>query len=102
MFVLRNHTNCPPGQFVYRQDHNGTQHKFGPSPLINEVAKAISQFRTGNKLARADLRSCIEDVDRYTCQRLGGNARWCLDTDKTYAEVRPVKTGCGGCGAKVK
>jgi hypothetical protein len=103
MWILINHLNCPPGEFLYEQTE-GIQRKFPSTPLIRHQADAVSEFRKANGLPRSDFASCLQDVDCFTCQRLGNNPRYCKDTERQYNEV--VRTnrsggGCGTCGAAV-
>jgi hypothetical protein len=96
MFRLLSHDNCPPGEFRYDQEFNGRFKKFGPTPLMGELAARVANFRAGNKLPRATQMEALEDIDLFTCQRLGNSPRWTYNTDRSFAELVP-KTSLGGC-----
>lgn len=92
-----------PGGYVYVEPAFGNQ----PEQLfkaesydLKQQAKIVLQFRLANKRPRATLEETMEDIDIYTCQRLGGHKRWCRDSNKTYVEHHPqvVPRGCGTCG----
>ena len=80
-------------------------HRFGPSPTIDDPAKRLSAFRKANNLPRAGITEATEDVDTYTCTRLGNATQWCHDTAaKPYLQVNPMAQPprpCGGCGHKL-
>ena len=115
MYRIRRYENAPPGQYYYKLlfqngkeepyqglcKHTANCHQFGPSPTINEPARRLSAFRTANNLPRATLTEATEDVDTFTCNRLGNSSTWCYDTDKPYAEVNPSAkpaAPCSTCG----
>lgn len=116
MLRLRSHSNCPPGEFririIFREGQESYYFGpckgvpncklFGPSPIIGDVAKALSAFRAANGVARSSYVEALEDVDSYTCQRIGGLKEWCWDTDKSYAAANPAAVKatvpCGTCG----
>lgn len=105
MWVLKSHLKCPPGSFPYEQTE-GINRKFESTPLIEEQANRVVAFRKGNGLSRASFPEALQDIDAYTCYRLGNNPRFCYNTEKSFSEVAPMahrgKTGgCGGCGASV-
>jgi len=106
MWVLKSQLRCPPGSFPYEQTE-GISKKFEASPLLEEQAHRVADFRKGNGLPRATVAEALQDIDCYTCARLGNNRRFCYDTDRTYAEVSPMANrasgggGCHGCGAVI-
>jgi hypothetical protein len=119
MFRLKNHDKVPPGNYVYKltiQDsresawfgpcnNTGGCRRFGPSPLINEVAQSVSRFRIANNLSRSSYAEALEDVDTYTCQRIGGLSEWCFNTEQSFGDVNPTAVrpaaGCATCGNKL-
>ncbi len=119
MYRIRRHENAPPGQYYFKIlfqngkeewyfgpcKHTANCHQFGPSPTINEPARRLSAFRTSNVLPRAGITESTEDIDAYTCQRLGNNDTWCYNTDKPYGEVNPTAlppAPCATCGHKLQ
>lgn len=101
MYRLKSHLNAPPGQFRYEQTE-GIYRKFESSPLIDQLAKSVADFRAGNGLSRARYEEALEDVDFYNCQRLGFMERWCYNTDRPFVETSVKPKGCGTCGHRVK
>lgn len=66
----------------------------------------MSEFRKVNGLPRSSLKETLEDVDRYTCLRLGCMAMYCVEVDAQnvpvvpLAPTNPIIAGkCAGCGA---
>lgn len=98
MFRLKSHLNAPPGSFSYEQTQ-GIYRKFDATPLIDQLAYLVADFRKGNQLPGATFEEALADVDFYNCQRLGFMERWCYNTDKSFAQTSiPPKRGCGTCG----
>ena len=115
---LLSHSVCPPGEFVYKSVlmdgaeivHYGVCknvpncRRFGPSPEINTIARELVDWRRGNKLPRDNFADALQDIDFYTCQRLGFSPQYVYDTERSFAETAPIlqsKGGCAGCGAKI-
>lgn len=100
MIRLLSHDKCPPGEFRYEQAFNGKARKFGPTPLIGELAARVASFRAGNGLPRATQIEALEDIDTFTCLRLGNDARWVFSTEKPFSEIVPNTSlaGCATCG----
>jgi len=118
MIRLYSHSSCPPGEFFIRivfsqTDWSASQAgcgspncvQFGPSPLIEEVAKDMGAFLRSNNLPRNSFAECVQLIDTYTCERLGNGKQWCFDTEKNYNETTATilnrEGKCGGCGVKV-
>lgn len=117
---IRDHLKCPPGSYYYRVlFNNGIEQawfgpcrttpsckQFGPSPIIGDVAKGLSAFRLNNNLPRSDYVAALEDVDIYTCQRIGGMKEWCIDTDRSFVESNPAaipsSSPCATCGHRLE
>lgn len=101
MLWLKNYTNCPPGEFYFKQAEAGSR-TFGPSPLIGTVVSDVSQFRQGNNLPRSSQRECFEDVVRFTVARLPSNSEWIIETNADVGSlIANPSAGCSGCGAVV-
>lgn len=116
MTRLRNHTQCPPGEFFIKARVQGGRlvavhghcaepdcHRFGPSPLIQNVVKEMRDFIIGNGLTGSDYITCLQMIDEYTCTRLGSSNRWCQGSEKPYSESRAAQVAIRGgcCGAKI-
>lgn len=100
---LINHRVCPPGEFIYEQTE-GVRRKFPAGPDIEALARVVAEFRQANKVPRGTFAAALEDIDAYTCQRIGNHRDWCYNTDRSYAETTPAarpQGGCGGCGARM-
>ena len=111
MCRLRSYEVNPPGGYLYVQTQ-GVKRNFPAEPLIEAQAKIVSAFRAGNNLPRANVRQCIEDIDRFNAQRLGCNRQWTVPINSTgetktisLANTHPLVSasggGCKGCGATV-
>lgn len=93
----------PPGQFPYQQEGAKPHYFKGDCDIISQAMK-VSDYRKANDLPRSKYEEALEDIDLYTCQRLGGHTRWCHDDDRPFATAQPVaanKTkakGCSTCG----
>lgn len=103
MHVLRRTDICPPGSFPYEQTE-GIQHKFEATSDIDAQAHRVADFRKANNLPRATVELAAQDIDEYTCLRLGRMDRYCRDTEgKPYTPpvVRASGSSCGSCGARL-
>lgn len=96
-------TPFPPGAFPYSQTVNGVTYKW-PDVGLDLVSQAqkISSFRKANNLPRASLDDSIEDLNIYTCQRLGCDPRWCDDgvTKQVHIQTN-TGGGCRTCGVRI-
>lgn len=103
MFKLRNTSSFPPGGFSYQQTA-GISRYFPPDYSIEELAKIVADFRKGNGLPGADMQSAYNDIEQFTCGRLGAGNQYCFDTDAATNNPLIVSRGggCGACGAKVE
>lgn len=97
---LKNIRGFAPGGYPYQQPAPKPHYFKAESYDLKQQAIIVSQYRLANGLPRSSLAETMEDIDAYTCQRLGGNPRWCFDTDKGYTTAHPqlAKGGCGSCG----
>lgn len=95
-------SQCPPGEFSYVQTE-GIGRRFDRTPLIGELAATVADFRKGNKLPRAGKAEALEDIIRYTCDRLNNDPAFVFDTEHTVGELLPAASGagCNGCGAEL-
>jgi hypothetical protein len=95
-------TPFPPGAFPYSQVWQGKQYNFPDIGLdIVSQAAVIFKFRKANGLPNATLDQTIEDLNVYTCQRLGNDLRWCGDGTNVARAQQTKSSGCRGCGAVV-
>lgn len=97
MTWLASYQKVPPGQFyVYHGDK-----LFGPSPEIRSVAKRLRAFRKANSLPRDTETDALEDIIRFTCERLRGAAPWCYETDQAVSTLIALAQAspCSTCGA---
>lgn len=117
---IRNPDQVPPGQYfikviyvdgketLFHGPCNSTPNckRFGPSPVLAEVAKALSAFRSANRIPRSSVPECFEDVSLYTCARIGGMSTWCVDSgDPAVAQVNAgavAPAPCATCGHKLQ
>lgn len=74
---LIKYNEMPPGGYPYVQAETGM--KFPAMIPFRNQAKAIMAHRQANKLQRSSLEECEEDLDLYTCQRIGNDPRYCID-----------------------
>ncbi len=104
MFRLKRHDQTPPGGYPYDQIE-GLRKKFPMSVDIGAQAQAVADFRQGNNLPRPSFAEALQDIDEYTCLRLGNMPKWCHNSERSYVESTPrlqKKIGGGCCGARVK
>jgi hypothetical protein len=103
-YRLRSYELTPPGGYPYAQTE-GIPRQFPSQPLIEAQAQMVASFRRANKLPRATALEALQDIDCYTCQRLGNMPGFCVATDQPTPVVALNQTspivapGCGGCGA---
>jgi hypothetical protein len=101
---LKTYEISPPGGYPY-EDTDG--HKFASSPMIEDTARRVAAYRAKNNRPRSSVREALEDVDAYTCQRMGNMAQWCLCNDQAAGQVSfgpgspIVDPTCKSCGAAV-
>lgn len=72
---------------------------------MRALGRRVASFRKANSIARDTFPEALEDVDAFTCSRLGNDPKWCRDNEASFAQVHayeiiPVKP-CAGCGAKL-
>lgn len=92
----------PPGEFPYKQSVDGKVISWpGDGFDIKQQAQRISKFRKANNLPRSSIPEVVEDLDLYTCQRLGNSPKWCREGSgvQVYATYQKAPGGC--CGAKL-
>lgn len=105
---LRSYAQTPPGGYPYVQTE-GIQRKFPSQPLIEAQGQMLSSFRKANHLPRSSILECIEDIDHFTCQRLGCMSSFCVpinplspnEPKTAVSPTSPLVSPCGGCGAKM-
>jgi hypothetical protein len=96
-------TPFPPGSFPFKETHNGITYDFPDVGLDIQMQSAkIASFRKANGFPRASLSEATEDLNVYTCRRLGCDPRFCSDGTQPVAIMSfPQSKGCRSCGAKV-
>jgi hypothetical protein len=104
-YRLRSYELTPPGGYPYEQTE-GIHRKFVSQPMIEAQAQAVASFRRANHLPRATALEALEDIDRYTCQRLGNMPGFCVPVDRpgpvvALGPTSPLVAPCGGCGAPI-
>lgn len=103
MVRLLDHHKVPPGQYWYEQtfekDGRSLKKKWGSTPEIGSLAAKVAGFRKANGLPRANIMDALEDIDSWTCQRLGNNPKWCHDTDAKWEQIVASfhGPGCATC-----
>jgi hypothetical protein len=105
MYRLNSYDSVIPNGYYYVQTINGKNRTCGPSPSVEDVARCALAFRTGNGLARASFTEALQDVNEYTCARLGNTSSYCTQCDEegflqANARIPGVKP-CGSCGVPV-
>lgn len=99
---LRAYTPFVPGEYPYEQTVKGVTYKFPAEGVdIYTQASRVFKFRKANNFPRASLQESLDDIDTYTCQRLGGDNRWCDDGTSPSPRQLVKSEGCRGCGLKV-
>jgi hypothetical protein len=99
MMQLKAPESSIPGGFMY--PYPDGIHK---TTFIKEATKSLRDYRKGNKLARATYNECLEDVDTYNAQRLGGMPKYFNYVANTFSptyQSTAMQKPCGGCGAKL-
>jgi len=92
----------PPGGFPYSQVFKGVTYKFPDEGLdIQQQTARILKFRRANGVPRATFDETLEDLNEFTCARLGNDPRWCGDGRRVAQVQRVQSAGCKGCGAVV-
>jgi hypothetical protein len=106
-WILKSFNQPIPGNYFYVQRH-GIYHTFPAVPFIEEVAKSVSSFRIANKLPRANLAECLEDVDQFNCEVRNNDPKYCRQCaeEQTFESIHAnhpfVKKSCASCGTPTK
>lgn len=97
-------TPFPPGSFPYSQSYGGKTYNFPDIGLdIKGQALVISRFRKANGLPRPSLSESLDDLNVFTCQRIGCDPRFCSDGTRPQAVfIQQTGKPCATCGAKLK
>jgi hypothetical protein len=96
-------TPFPPGGFPYSQVFKGVNYSFPDEGLdIPQQTARILKFRKANGLPRATFDETLEDLNVFTCNRLGNDQRWCGNGPRVASVQRVQSSGCKGCGAVLK
>jgi len=95
-------TPFPPGGFPYEQVFKRIIYKFPDEGLdIEQQSGRILKFRRANGLPRATLAETLEDLNIFTCARLGNDPKWCGNGPRVAKAQNVQSHGCRGCGARV-
>lgn len=100
MYRLISYDTFPPGGFSYSDPNTGK--RFGGSGYgIREQATRVSEFRRANRFSRPSVLECLEDIDAFTCNRLGNAAQFVRNTDVPISQGSglPESAPCSTCGA---
>jgi hypothetical protein len=98
--ALKSYNTIPPGGWRYEQPE--TKWKLKNMGSVNDAVGEMLEQRRFNNLPRATRQECLEDLDAYTCQRLGGDLAWCVDGDaqkKTSSWPQPPVANPAGAGS---
>lgn len=103
---LKTYEAVPPGGYIF-ENFPVIYRKFPSVPTIESQARYVSDFRKANGIPRSSPKECLQEVDAYTCQRLGCNPAYCVAQDSKTGQIvalnqsNPILTGgCAGCGAR--
>lgn len=105
-YRLRSYDVSPPGGYPYLQT-DGIRREFKSQPLIEAQAQVVAGFRKANGLSRSSVIEALQDIDHFTCRRLGNMAGFCVPCDQTnpgktaLSSTSPIVNPCHGCGAPV-
>lgn len=101
-FPLHTTKKLPPKGWVYRELING-KWWVNRDPMLpwSEVVKGLYNARVNNKV-KSTVREVEEAIATFTCNRLGGDTRWCVGAGDPVAVERSKERKCAGCGAKRK
>lgn len=101
MYHLINPARVIPGEYSYEQTEV-IPRKWGRNPDLNQLAKLVSDFRSGNGLSRDSVAEAQADIIQFNAVRLppATRARFFYDSDSPNQPPPSVKA-CSSCGAKV-
>jgi hypothetical protein len=94
----------PPKGWVYRELIAGKWwSNRDPMLPFGEVVKSLYNAKINNKI-KTTVAQCEEAIAAFTCNRLGGDTRWCVGASDPVAVERSKQEarGCQGCGRKKK
>lgn len=106
-FRLRSYEQSPPGGYCFEEP--GFKRRC--FPVIEDLARAISQSRAANGRPRSSIQDSLRDADTYQCQRLGNNPTYCITCSGSPNQAQPVAMAanapliappCQGCGTVVQ
>jgi hypothetical protein len=84
--ALNNRNSLPPGGFPYVQKE--TKYRFdGMVPFEMQVGLIIDH-RKANGIKPDDREAVANELDNYTCDRLGGDPEWCDGIKKNWLSVK--------------
>jgi len=113
-YRLRSYDQSPPGGYCYGPDGGFARRC---RPVIEDIARELSAYRTGNGLPRASIQECLMDADSAQCQRLGNNPTYCIPCGQVKSAAHPelpaqtvalqanaplIAPPCQGCGVVIQ
>lgn len=102
-FPLHTTKKLPPKGWVYRELIAGKWWvNRDPMRGFDHVSEGLFNARTNNKV-KTTKRECDQSIAVFTCNRLGGDSRWCVGESDPVAVAKSAnERKCKGCGAKRK
>lgn len=91
---LKTRQTLPPGGWIYQQiGKDGKPVKtFKSMSPFKEATQEILKCRVANNFSRATLEEVSDDLEQYTCERLGFDAKFCSKKNAAEAfQHRPMK-----------
>jgi hypothetical protein len=86
---LNTTTELPPGGWLYSQPlADGSARAFKGMMPFGQFCSMVLAFRQANSLPGATGNQVMDDVDNFTCQRLGDDPRWCQKKTATSYPAR--------------
>lgn len=105
-YHLRTYDQSPPGLYSYAATEGSIRIVIPPQPVIESVAKTLADIRGANRLPRASVKEALQDVDGFTCARLGNDPAWCVPSNGMIVSLSSaspiIAPPCSGCGAPIE
>lgn len=91
--MIKNRSKFPPGGWQYVQ--KGTNWRAPDNLSLVMLAQRVSQHRANHPELNAstDVSTIADEIDMYTCERLGWNPTWCNDQKKTIPGASSANQG---------
>lgn len=104
---LLSRTKFPPGGFPYFEPRLNWRAPSDGAPFTLRVTQMM-KVRAANPSSglNPSREACSDDLDAYTCARLGNDPQWCVSVANpvmaAITTTRKSVGGCGGCGSRRK